>query len=220
MMGISGTGGISLDFKNLYFVRGSSQWGAIFNGANAEGVNPAIIRWENVRYVTIVNSALVLGALIPQPYGRVNNFANAIYGRANTSESFSLGATGGGIYLGSSGVKTYNLASLSHSLLASPHWIADFKVGIDILNGPGASTITPVVLAQKITALTSGDIGLLLASEANFPVNGAAIFRLFQNREDRIYLALNNGTPGFSPTEDAIIEITGYSGDLAAFRVA
>jgi len=32
------------------------------------GKRPTITKWENVRYVTIQNGQLVMGALIPRPY--------------------------------------------------------------------------------------------------------------------------------------------------------
>jgi hypothetical protein len=45
-------------------------------------------------------------------------------------------------------------------------------------------------------------------------VNGASTFRFRDGLLDRTFLALNDGTAGFSASTDSIIEITGFRGNL------
>lgn len=63
---IPADGGSTVSLKNVYFVKGSFQYGAyLFDVVSGKQVQ--ITQWENVRYVSIVNGALVLGELIPKP---------------------------------------------------------------------------------------------------------------------------------------------------------
>jgi hypothetical protein len=52
-----------------------------------------------------------------------------------------------------------------------------------------------------------------------FAASGAATFTYGSGPSARTFLALNNGTAGFSATTDGIVEITGFSGSLATLAV-
>jgi len=64
---VPGDGGSSLSLTNVYIMEGSTRYGA-FRMDIVNGKRPTITKWENVRYVTIQNGQLVMGALIPRPY--------------------------------------------------------------------------------------------------------------------------------------------------------
>lgn len=64
---VPGDGGASVSLINVYFVEGSFVNGPIRMDV-VNGKRPTILKWENVRYVTIQNGQMVMGALIPRPY--------------------------------------------------------------------------------------------------------------------------------------------------------
>lgn len=64
---VPGDGGTSVSLTNVYFVEGSFVNGPL-RMDTVNGKRPTILKWENVRYVRIVNGALVMGDLIPKPY--------------------------------------------------------------------------------------------------------------------------------------------------------
>jgi hypothetical protein len=47
---------------------GTQYLGPLSIVGRAPGERPTILLWENVRFCTIVNGAIVPGALIPRPY--------------------------------------------------------------------------------------------------------------------------------------------------------
>jgi len=59
-------GGSEVYLKNVYFVQGSFGAGPFLFDANSSGHIP-ILQWDNVRWATVVNGQLVLGAQIPKP---------------------------------------------------------------------------------------------------------------------------------------------------------
>ena len=62
-------------------------------------------------------------------------------------------------------------------------------------------------------ALTAAAIQSVLTT-TNFARNGAATFSFGSGPSARTFLAINDGTAGFSSTSDGLIDITGYSGSL------
>lgn len=64
---VPGDGGSSVSLKNVYFVQGSFRNGPI-RMDTVNGKRPTILQWENVRYVTIQDGKLVMGAAINRPY--------------------------------------------------------------------------------------------------------------------------------------------------------
>lgn len=64
---VPGDGGSTISLKNVYIMEGSTRYGA-FRMDVVNGRRPAITKWENVRYVSMQNGKLVMGAAIPQPY--------------------------------------------------------------------------------------------------------------------------------------------------------
>ena len=213
---IPGDGGSSISLKDVFFLEGSSAYGPVFL-PEVNGQRPAIVRWENVRYARIENGQIVLGREIPQPYGIKRNYTDAITG-TSAQDVFSL-ATTGDTYIGKNGNDTFRLTSLNQSLFSDYDFITDFSIGLDIIDGPNSQPITPTIISSQPTALTSTAIGNLLNSSGSFMANGAAVFSHGGMNGKRTFLALNDGVAGYSETEDAIIEITGYSGNISQLQV-
>ncbi|MGP9813807.1 hypothetical protein ACTZWT_20040 [Rhodopseudomonas sp. NSM] len=63
---IPADGGSSVSLKNVYFVRGSFQYGP-YAFDTVKGQRISITRWENVRWASWSGDQLVLGDLIPRP---------------------------------------------------------------------------------------------------------------------------------------------------------
>jgi hypothetical protein len=63
---VPGDGGSSISLTNVYFVQGTCSTPIRIDTVG--GKRPTIVKWENVRYVTVVNGKLVMGAAIPKPY--------------------------------------------------------------------------------------------------------------------------------------------------------
>ena len=71
-------------------------------------------------------------------------------------------------------------------------------------------------LAQlaNTTSLRREDMSSLLNS-TDFNANAAVTF----NMDERTFLAMNDATAGFQGNSDTMIEITGYSGNLAGLSI-
>jgi hypothetical protein len=124
-------------------------------------------------------------------------------------------------YTGLEGKDTFRLSKLNQSLFSAYDFITDFTVGQDIIDTPSPRTqpIVPTILTSQPTALTSNSIGQLLNGNGNFTANGASVFTYGASDATRTFLALNNSSAAYSATADAILEITGYSGNLADLQV-
>jgi surface antigen len=134
---------------------------------------------------------------------------------------------------GLGGRDTIVLPLLTNSLLGAASQptfdrITDLITGVDRIDAPVArslaTAVNPVVLGA-VSDLTNSSIAALL-SAAVFPAltttssAGAATFTFNDpTAGTRTFLAINNGTGGFSATTDAIVEITGFSGTLSQLQV-
>lgn len=105
--------------------------------------------------------------------------------------------------------------------------ITDLQIGqttgsdrIDTL-ATGPTTVR--VLSGRPTALTRSAITTLLngssGGTANFAANAASAFSFGSGSSLRSFLAINDGTAGYDPSRDQLLEITGYSGSLGALQV-
>jgi Ca2+-binding RTX toxin-like protein len=128
-----------------------------------------------------------------------------------------IGGGGADILTGLAGADTFRFA-LADSRLAAFDRITDFAIGTDILDGPTAVTATNLRELGSVSALTATAIGAVLTT-TNFARNSAATFSFGSGPSVRTFLAINDGTAGFSSTSDGFIEITGYSGSLADLAI-
>jgi hypothetical protein len=63
---VPGDGGSSVSLTNVYIMQNSCRTPFRYDTVN--GRRATIVKWENVRYVSIQNGQLVMGASIPRPY--------------------------------------------------------------------------------------------------------------------------------------------------------
>jgi Ca2+-binding RTX toxin-like protein len=136
-----------------------------------------------------------------------------------------IGGAGADLLTGGSGTgvdataDTFKLTSLSESLLASFDRLTDLVIGTDSIDGPSAVSATNLKDGLgTVTALTEGAIQAVLTATA-FAKAGAATFTYGSGTSTRTFLALNDSTAGFLAANDAVVEITGYSGSLATLAV-
>ena len=131
------------------------------------------------------------------------------------------GGFGGDTLTGGAGSDTFRYALLTQSLLAEEGLIGTFDVitdlviGIDIIDAPNAFEVSNVVQAGTVATLDEAAIQTVL-SMITFVANGAATFTV----NSRDFLALNDSVAGYQQSSDALIEITGYSGNLASLAIA
>lgn len=104
---------------------------------------------------------------------------------------------------------TFRYPTLSDSLLSGFDRITDLAIGTDKIDGLKAVSVTKLAKLGAVDSLTQADIGELLTS-GSFVANGAATFTF----DSRRFVALNNSVAGFSDATDALVEITGFSGNI------
>ena len=120
-----------------------------------------------------------------------------------------VGGAGGDRQVGGAGRDTYRWENLRDSTLSQRDRIQGLQIGTDILDGPRALGRSKIAQLGRAKSLASDDIQQVL-TPGRFKARQGATFRV----GDRTFLALNNGTHGFQAHQDAVIEITGFSGSL------
>ena len=128
------------------------------------------------------------------------------------------GGLGADQLTGGAGKDTFRYANLRESRLAAFDRITDFAIGTDRIDAPRAVTASNVRQLGRVSALTQRGISSVL-SNSSFKANRAATFTLGTGDETRTFLALNDKTVGFSAKRDGLIEITGFSGNLANLAI-
>nr|WP_049802842.1 bluetail domain-containing putative surface protein [Gloeothece verrucosa] len=147
----------------------------------------------------------------------IGGAGNDVFDGGNGDDKLTGGA-GADSLKGGEGVNTFIINPLSDSLLANFDRISDLKIGVDFIDGSSAVGAASVIKLGKVTELSEVSIASVLNS-TNFVKNGATTFTFVEGTTTRTFLALNNGTAGFSASTDAIIEITGYTGDLTNLAI-
>lgn len=96
--------------------------------------------------------------------------------------------------------------------------IKDLKIGVNGIDAPRAVNAADVAKLGNINILVESQIQSLL-NITTFISNKAATFSLGTGGNQQTFLAINDAINGFSATNDAIIEITGFSGNLAMLAI-
>lgn len=145
-----------------------------------------------------------------------NASANTLIG--NSGSNRITGGGGADTLTGGTGADTFAYGANSQSLLASFDRITDFVIGTDSIDAAQASG---ALGASKgaVTALTAAGISAVLNNTRFSAATNAAWFTFGSGASQRTFLALNDGTRGFSASTDAIIEMTGFSGDMTQLTV-
>jgi endoglucanase len=122
------------------------------------------------------------------------------------------------VLTGLGGADTFRIGNLRHSLLGAHDQITDLAIGSDRVDGPRAVAASAVRQLGRAASLTPTAVAAVLTPAA-FAANGAATFSIPASGGTRTFLALNDGVAGFQSANDAIVEITGYSGALSALAI-
>lgn len=119
---------------------------------------------------------------------------------------------------GLAGADTFRITSLRDSLLNASDQITDLAIGSDRIDGPREVSATDLRELGSVADLSATALATVLTPTA-FAANGAATFSLGASGGSRTFLALNDGLAGFQFANDAIVEITGFTGSLTALAI-
>ncbi|MGF1523455.1 MAG: glycoside hydrolase family 9 protein [Leptolyngbyaceae cyanobacterium] len=125
-----------------------------------------------------------------------------------------VGELGGDTLTGGTGQDIFRYSILQESRLNDFDRIKDLAIRTDGIDGPHAVRTSAVKQASAVKTLATADIQKILTKNL-FHSKGAATF-MFRSRT---FLALNDSVAGFQPATDAVVEITGYTGDLTNLAI-
>ena len=145
-----------------------------------------------------------------------NLYANTIYG--NSGDNMIEGAGGADILTGGPGRDTFVFSSYRDSILIDPvtgnssvDKITDFAIGTDIIDGPSfVENISLLRIESPQFGPISPDLLQSLLPLGGLAPEQAAILTFTSS--EMTFLVLNDNKAGYSPSEDILIDITGYSG--------
>ncbi|MGF1522907.1 MAG: bluetail domain-containing putative surface protein [Leptolyngbyaceae cyanobacterium] len=121
----------------------------------------------------------------------------------------------GDVLTGGTGSDTFRYALLTQSLLSEGSVsntfdvITDLAIGTDIIDSVNPVSAANVQQLGDAASLNEAGLQAVLTS-SSFAANRAATFTL----GSRSFLAINDSVEGYQTASDAIIEITGFSGNL------
>ena len=148
--------------------------------------------------------------------GYGNSLSNALIGNSNANNL--RGGGGADTLTGLGGADVFTYTSFKDSLLGSFDRITDFEIGIDTIDYTYAVNSSAVRKLGSTDALRGKEISQLLSKNVFLPRTGA-VFTFMDTTNLRTFLALNDSNAGFQASKDAIIEITGYRGDLGSLQI-
>ena len=130
--------------------------------------------------------------------------------RASGGNDTLTGGLGTDTLTGGLGNDRFVYTDLTHSLLAGIDSIKDFNNDTEtdrfvVSTARSVFNTVGVVSGLNATAISNA------LTTINFGADAAALFTIGSKR----YVAINDGTAGFSATNDAIVDITGYKGTLS-----
>ncbi|QFZ91854.2 bluetail domain-containing putative surface protein [Synechococcus elongatus] len=133
---------------------------------------------------------------------------------AGSSDDSLTGGLGADVLTGGEGRDRFVYTTLADSLLSGFDRITDFQISLDSFEGPNPTSGMAVSNLGTVSSLDPSALAAVLTA-SNFLSNGAATFQF----EQRTFLALNDDVAGFQSNRDALIEITGFQGDLANLSI-
>jgi hypothetical protein len=143
---------------------------------------------------------------------------NPSYQTGDTAANLIKAGSGVDLLTGLAGSDVFRITSLGQSLLGAFDRITDFSIGADSLDGPSAVAAAEVAKLGSLTALSEAGLATVLTT-TSFLADKAATFTFGSGSTTRTFVALNDAVAGFQATGDALIEITGYVGDLRGLAV-
>ncbi len=122
---------------------------------------------------------------------------------------------------GLSGPDRFQLTALKNALFVSStplDKVISLNTTEDRFDSPLRSTAITPTNAGSASSLSANAIGNRL-NNTRFVANGAATFTVGSGSSLRTFLGINDGLAGYQAANDAIIEITGYTGALTNLQV-
>lgn len=145
-----------------------------------------------------------------------NSSSNAING--GNGNDLIIGGAGADRLTGGRDRDMFRYRRLVESRLGAYDRITDLAIGIDRIDAPRAVSRANVRQLGRVSALNQFGLSTVL-TRATFGANRAATFSLGSGASTRTFLALNDGRAGFQGATDGLMEITGYTGNLANLAV-
>ncbi|MBD2551481.1 calcium-binding protein [Microcystis elabens FACHB-917] len=145
--------------------------------------------------------------------GSATTFENMIGGgladtlTGNAASNRLSGGAGADTLTGAGGNDIFEYGSLSDSLLANYDVITDYSIG-DILDRPGASSVTLNVSTGTAAGLSSAQVGSIL-NTFSFASSSSVAFRAVGF--SGTFVAFNDAIAGFNPDNDAIVHLISYN---------
>jgi endoglucanase len=164
------------------------------------------------------SGALTAAALFGGEGRRGFSNANPTFKTGGRAADVLTSSTGADVLTGLGGADTFRIRNLHHSLLSAYDQITDLAIGSDRVDGPRAVAAAAVRQLGRAASLNPTAVAAVLTPAA-FRANGAATFSIPASGGTRTFLALNDGVAGFQSANDAIVEITGFSGSLSALAI-
>ena len=164
----------------------------------------SIATLTNIENLTLTGTTAINGT------GNAGN--NVITG--NTGNNTITGGTGKDTLTGGLGIDRFDYRNLADSVFSSFDVITDFNATANndlFLVSTARSVFSNV---GSVATLNTTGIAAKLTNTA-FVANSAAQFTFGTGASIRSFVAINDGTAGFSAATDAIIEVTGLTGTLA-----
>ena len=145
-----------------------------------------------------------------------NSSSNAING--GDLNDLIIGGAGADRLTGGRGIDMFRYGRLVESRFGAYDRITDLAIGIDRIDAPRAVSRANVRQLGRVSALNQFGLSTVL-TRATFGAHRAATFSLGSGASTRTFLALNDGRAGFQGATDGLMEITGYTGNLANLAV-
>ena len=145
--------------------------------------------------------------------GSATTFENVIGGgladtlTGNAASNRLSGGAGADIITGAGGNDIFVYGSLSDSLLANYDVITDYSIG-DILDRPGASSVTLNVSTGTAAGLSNAQVGSIL-NAFSFASSSSVAFSAVGF--SGTFVAFNDAIAGFNPDNDAIVHLISYN---------
>ena len=126
-----------------------------------------------------------------------------------------IGGADADLLTGGFGADTFKFNTFADSTLDRGFdRIIDLEIGIDVIDGPLSILNSPIASLGEVTAFDEIGISSLLTN-TSFSANSAVSF----TNGTQTYLAFNDEVAGYSASNDSIVEITDFTGNLANLQI-
>jgi Ca2+-binding RTX toxin-like protein len=145
--------------------------------------------------------------------GKGNDADNEIIG--NAGHNVLTGAGGKDSLTGLTGSDIFSYPKLDDSLITFFDGITDFEMGVDKLDIPKPISNSNLYYAGLLSSLSPESLMSSFTS-TRLPADAAGFVEVLEPLPTglRTFIVVNDSTAGYQPNLDAVIEITGYRGDL------